>query len=79
MDSSKALFWNTFLQECQLLTEKETKQPHKWENIYHTNKQREYIFDKLFAILMCMLLTDNVVEAALIFGLWFQLVLYLGL
>ena len=48
MDSSKALLWNTFLQECQLLTEKETKQPHQWENIYPTNKQREDILDELF-------------------------------
>lgn len=48
MDSSKALLWTTFLKECQLLTEKETRQSHKWENIYPTNKQREDILDELF-------------------------------
>ena len=48
MDSSSALLWTTFLKECQLLTEKETKQPHQWENIYPTNKQREDILDELF-------------------------------
>jgi hypothetical protein len=48
MDSSSALLWTTFLKECQLLTEKETKQPHQWDNIYPTNKQREDILDGLF-------------------------------
>lgn len=48
MESSRALLWNTFLQECQLLTEKETEQPHQWENIFPTNKQREDILDELF-------------------------------
>ncbi len=48
MDSSKALLWTTFLKECQLLTEKETRQSHQWENIYPTNKQREDILDELF-------------------------------
>jgi hypothetical protein len=48
MESSRALLWNTFLQECQLLAEKETGQPHQWENIFPTNKQREDILDELF-------------------------------
>ena len=48
MDSSNSLLWNTFLKECQILTEKETNQPHKWENVYPTNKQRENILDELF-------------------------------
>ena len=48
MDGSKALLWTTFLKECQLLTEKETRKPHQWENIYPTNKQREDILDELF-------------------------------
>jgi len=48
MESSRALLWNTFLQECQVLTEKETGQPHQWENIFPTNKQREDILDELF-------------------------------
>ena len=48
MESSRALLWNTFLQECQLLAEKETGQPHQWENIFPTNKHREDILDELF-------------------------------
>ena len=48
MDSSNSLLWNIFLRDCQLLTEKETKIPHQWENIYPTNKQRKDILDKLF-------------------------------
>lgn len=64
MDSSKVLLWNTFLHECQLLTEKETKQPHQWENIYPTNKQREDILDELFikrASLGAIVLRNNVI------------------
>ena len=48
MESSTVLLWNTFLKECQLLTEKDTGQPHEWENIYPTNKQREDIVDEVF-------------------------------
>ena len=48
MESSRALLWNTFLQECKLLTEKETGQPQQWVNIFPTNKQREDILDELF-------------------------------
>lgn len=48
MDCSQALLWNTFLHECQLLTEKETGKLHQWENIYPTNKQREDILDEIF-------------------------------
>ncbi len=47
MESSRALLWNTFLQDCQVLTEKETGQSHQWENIFPTNKQRD-ILDELF-------------------------------
>lgn len=48
MESSRALLWNTFLHECQLLTEQETGHSHQWKNIYPTNKQREDILDELF-------------------------------
>ena len=86
MDSSKALFWNTFLQECQLLTEKETKQPHQWENIYHTTevlRAREDILqeDKLHDILMCtvqlIVLTLCWLHLYLGYG-WLWLGLWLG-
>jgi hypothetical protein len=48
MDSSKTLLWNTFLNECLQITEKETGHTHQWDNIYPTNKQREDILDGLF-------------------------------
>lgn len=47
MNSSRTLLWNSFLEECQLLTEKETGKPHQWETI-PTKKQKEDILEELF-------------------------------